>query len=77
MIDTPMKNIGEDVNRDILQSFYRVLYDTAVSKLQRTQIILIDKEFFQPTEGQPQIVSRYMTPEDEDAPPLISYYRGP
>lgn len=74
MIDTPMKNIGEDVNQDISLSFYKYLYDLASSSLSSTQIIIIDKEYFTPPADKGLDVSeQYMS----DGNPLIPYYRGP
>lgn len=74
MIDTPMKNIGEDVNADIFRSFYMYLYDLAQGPLSSTQFIIIDKEYIKPSEGpELQVVEKFMSPDF----PLISYYRGP
>jgi len=78
MIDTPMKNIGEDVNRDLFVSFYRLLYELSSGSLKNTQFIIIDKEFIPPEEPEEiDIFERYMTSDDPKNPPLISYYRGP
>ena len=77
IIDTPMKNIGEDVNRDIFESFYNYLYDLAQGPLSDTQIIIIDKEFIEPEKGELEIRERFMTPDDPGHPPLIPYYKGP
>ena len=38
MIDTPMKNIGEDVNEDIFKSFYQNLYRYANDELVDTAV---------------------------------------
>lgn len=74
MIDTPMKNIGEDVNEEIFHSFYTYLYELASSSLWNVQFIIIDKEYVPPekTSGI-KIKDRYMSPDD----PLITSYRGP
>lgn len=74
MIDTPMKNIGEDVNQNISLSFYKYLYDLASSTLSTTQIIIIDKEYFAPPAGEGLDVSEQYMSDDN---PLIPYYRGP
>ncbi len=75
MIDTPMKNIGEDVDEDLFRAFYRYLYDLASGPLSATQFIIIDKKYVEPkAETEIQVYERYMTPDDN---PLISYYRGP
>lgn len=74
MIDTPMKNIGEDVNEHIFRSFYKCLYDLASGPLSSTQFIIVDKEYFPPDAATGVRVSdRFMSPEH----PLISYYHGP
>jgi len=76
IIDTPMKNIGEDVNRDIFEAFYTHLYDLAQGPLSNTQFIIIDKEYFPPKIETIDVIERYMTVEDDKYPPLISSYRG-
>ena len=74
MIDTPMKNIGEDVNKNIFDAFYKYLYSLVSNSLSETQLIIIDKEFFEPNKDtEMEIIERYMSPDN----PLISYYRGP
>lgn len=76
MIDTPMKNISEDVNRNLFEAFYRYLYELAVGDLANTQFIIIDKECLRPSGEAMPFRDRYMTPDDATHPPLISYYRG-
>lgn len=74
MIDTPMKNIGEDVNKDIFNAFYQYLYQLADGSLSETQIIMIDKEYFPPPNSiDLEITQKFMSPDN----PLIVYYRGP
>jgi hypothetical protein len=75
IIDTPMKNIGEEVNKDLFQAFYRYLYTMAAGPLESTQMIIVDKEYYAPDDGI-EVMDRYMTPADPAHPPLISYYRG-
>jgi DNA repair exonuclease SbcCD ATPase subunit len=77
IIDTPMKNIGEEVNRDVFVAFYRHLYALVRKSLKDTQIIIIDKEYIAPDPADIDLVERYMTPDKDEHPPLISYYRGP
>ena len=73
-----MKNIGEDVNRDIFVSFYQLFYELASGPLSNTQFIIIDKEYIEPDDHEGiNIFERFMTPEHPENPPLISYYRGP
>lgn len=74
MIDTPMKNIGEDVNKDIFRAFYQYLYQLVNGALSQTQVIVIDKEYFPPSKKvDVNIIEKFMSPDS----PLISYYRGP
>ncbi|MHA1410002.1 MAG: AAA family ATPase [Candidatus Odinarchaeia archaeon] len=76
MIDTPMKNIPEDTNKDIFISFYTHLYELLQDELSETQIIIVDKEFFPPPDNiQYDFLHRYMTSNDENNPGLISYWR--
>jgi len=77
IIDTPMKNIGEDVNNNVFSSFYRYLYSLAGESLSNTQFIIVDKEYFPPDSDTIDIVQRKMTPNNSQYPPLITYYRGP
>jgi len=76
IIDTPMKNIGEEVNRDIFEAFYTHLYALAEGPLSNMQFIIIDKEYFPPKSKEISVRERYMTQEPEH-PPLIPYYYGP
>ncbi len=76
IIDTPMKNISEDVNRDIFVAFYKHLYQLAANELSETQFILIDGEYISPDIPGLEGFERRMTLDDPDHPPLISYYRG-
>jgi AAA domain len=76
IIDTPMKNIGEDVNNNIFSSFYEYLYSLACESLSNTQFIIVDKEYFPSNSPDIDIIQRKMTPNDSKYPPLISYYRG-
>jgi len=77
IIDSPMKNISERENRAQYEGFHEMLYDLAGGELSETQFVLIDKEFIPPPEGFGRaFVERYMTPDDDKHPPLITYYRG-
>jgi hypothetical protein len=77
LIDSPMKNISERENRANFESFYRMVYELKASELAKTQIILIDKEYFPPPRSVGfRMESRHMRPNDEANPPLIPYYRG-
>lgn len=77
IIDSPMKNISERENRAQYEKFHQMLYDLAESELSETQFVLIDKEYIPPPEGFGRtFFERYMTPDNEKHPPLITYYRG-
>ena len=76
MIDTPMKNIGEDVNEERSKAFYKNLYRYAKNELVDTQFIIIDKEYIELDIDDLDASTRYMTPDDEKHPPLIPYYSG-
>jgi hypothetical protein len=77
IIDSPMKNISERENRDQFEGFSNLIYELASDELANHQFIIIDKEFF-PPKGHFNIdlLSRHMTPDEDNHPPLISYYRG-
>ncbi len=77
IIDSPMKNISERINRRQFEGFHEMLYGLARTELRGTQIVLIDKEFLPPPEQfEPSFENRFMTPDRDDAPPLITKYRG-
>nr|QEO74549.1 hypothetical protein [uncultured bacterium] len=72
-----MKNISERENREQFLGFHRLIYDLAADELSETQFILIDKEFWSPSnELALDFGSRHMKPDSRKDPPLISYYRG-
>jgi len=76
LIDHVTKCISPDVNRSVIDALFREIYRLVLGPLKRTQIILIDNDFFAPKSKDVTIVERYLTPDDENHPPLISYYRG-
>ena len=76
LIDHVTKCISPDVNRGVIDALFREIYRLVLGPLKRTQIILIDNDFFAPESNDITIVERYLTPDDENYPPLISYYRG-
>lgn len=78
MIDTPLKNITPDINPELVQAFYRYLYEVAESDLSDHQVIIVDQLLVEPPEESAlQFTDRLMTEDDPDNPPLISYYHGP
>ena len=77
IIDSPMKNISERENRAQFEGFYKMVYDLKVTELSRTQVVLIDKEFFAPPAVlAARATSRHMQPDSSEHEPLIRYYRG-
>ena len=76
IIDSPMKNISERENIDQFQNFHNLIYELATSEFRDTQIILIDKEYFNPAENLVLNMSiRHMTLDKPVYPPLIPYYQ--
>ena len=77
IIDSPMKNISERENKAQFEGFYRMLYQLNVGELRQTQFVLIDKEFFAPSDDLAAgVTNRHMQPESDEHQPLIRYYRG-
>ncbi|RAV08720.1 hypothetical protein [Paenibacillus contaminans] len=84
MLDTPMKNISERENQDIFEGFYNLIYYLYSSELSSKQLIIVDKEFFDPKDSdfkefykdRDHLKVKHMTPDDPNNPPLIQYYRG-
>jgi len=77
IIDSPMKNITPDVNRDIFEHFYTQLYTLLSGPLKEWQCFIIDQTYFPPSEPSVSFSERLMTRHDPGHPPLISYYDGP
>ena len=76
IIDTPMKNISERENEEIFKNFYDLIYKLKSNELKDVQIILVDKEYYEPESLDIEVLSRHMTPNEDESPPLIPYYRG-
>jgi len=76
IIDSPMKNIGKDVNKETFLALYDQLYALAAADLKDTQFLIIDNEFAPAPRGI-EIEERRLTLNDPKAPPLIPEYRGP
>lgn len=77
IIDSPMKNISERVNREQFEGFHALLYELADGELRDTQFILIDKEYCAPKgNSTKKLMLRHMKVDDEAFPPLIRYYRN-
>lgn len=78
ILDSAMKNVSERENRELFHDFYSMVYELASKELQRTQFVLIDKEFFPAPDGtELDMRSRHMSPGSLEDPPLIRYYDVP
>ncbi len=75
MIDSPMKNIGNDVNKDIFLSLHEYIYKLSTSELGETQLIIADTDIAPAGTGV-DIRDRLMIAGDPEHPPLIPYYSG-
>ena len=75
IIDSPMKNIGTEVNKDIFIAFYKHLYGLLSTTMLKTQVIIIDTELSVPTSDL-EFTERLMVAGDAEHPPLIPYYTG-
>jgi len=78
IIDSPMKNISETENREQFEGFHQLIYELIETEFSGVQIILIDKAYCQPPVGfdTSLMQTRYMTPDNDEFPPLIRNYRG-
>ena len=70
IVDSPMKNIGKEVNKQTFLALYEQLYSLAAGPLRDTQFVIIDNEFAPPPSNL-TVNWRYMPP------PLIPGYEGP
>ncbi len=77
IVDSPTKNISPDVNPGLLHKYFELIYDFAISNLGKTQFILIDSDLVAPSGDGMDFRHRFMTTDDPENPPLISYYSGP
>lgn len=76
IIDSPMKNISERENKEQFEHFHNLIYELMSSELSGTQVILIDKEHFDPNENLFLNMSvRHMKLDAVQFPPLVPYYR--
>lgn len=76
LIDHVTKCISPDVNRSVTEALFKEICRLVLGPLKRTQMILIDNDFFAPDVADIQLVERYLTPDNDAHPPRISYYRG-
>jgi hypothetical protein len=75
IIDSPMKNITPDVNRDVFENFYRELYRLLGEQLKDWQLIIVDQTYHPPPTYIGPSQDRLMLRDSAESPPLISYYR--
>lgn len=75
IIDSPMKNITPDVNRDVFENFYRELYHLLGEQLRDWQLIIVDQTYYPPPAYIGPSEDRLMQRDSIEYPPLISYYR--
>lgn len=75
IIDSPMKNITPDVNREVFENFYGELYHLLGEALQDWQLIIVDQTYYPPPANVAPSKHRLMLRDSVENPPLISYYR--
>ena len=77
VIDTATKNVSSVENPEVVQSFYRMIYELATSELSGTQVIVIDNELTRPPEEMKiQVSARHMVRGNSENPPLVPYLSG-
>lgn len=75
IIDSPMKNITPDVNRDVFENFYVELYHLLGDQLRDWQLLIVDQTYYPPPADLGPSENRLMLRDSIENPPLISYYR--
>lgn len=77
IIDSTMKNITPDINRDVVAHFYKEVYRLLSDDLSAWQCILVDQTYFAPEEKYKlPLTERMLKKDDPEHPRLISYYTG-
>ncbi|MEA9861306.1 hypothetical protein ABFU27_17185 [Xanthomonas campestris pv. raphani] len=77
VIDTATKNVSSVENPEVVQSFYRMIYELAAGELTGTQFVVIDNELTRPPEDLDiQVSERHMVRGDAKNPPLVPYLSG-
>ncbi|MEM9670187.1 MAG: AAA family ATPase [Pseudomonadota bacterium] len=76
IIDSTMKNITPDINKDVFHHFYKEMYRLFGDELSDWQCVIVDQTFAAFPEQLTGTMDRRMTKNDPDNPPLISYYSG-
>ena len=69
IIDTPMKNLNEEINKILCTAFYQFVYKLSKDELKNIQMILIDKMYFKP-DKENSVIERELTYEP-DKPKLF------
>jgi hypothetical protein len=78
IIDSPTKNMGKDINHEIVGRMFQEVYNTVAIAGGTFQVLIIDSDFINPDDSVGVSVSdRKMDPLDPDHPALISFYTGP
>jgi DNA repair exonuclease SbcCD ATPase subunit len=78
IIDSPTKNLGKDINKEIVARTIQEVYRTVAASRGAFQVLLIDSDFIPPSPDLDlSVTERLMSPDDPRHPPLISFYRGP
>jgi rubrerythrin len=76
IVDSTMKNITPDINKDVFEHFYKELYRLLQNELSEWQCVIVDQTFAAFPEELQRTIDRRLTKTDPDFPPLISYYSG-
>lgn len=77
VIDTPTKNVSSVENPEVIDAFFRLVYELAAGELSGTQFVIIDNEFSPVPEGiELAISSRHLVNGDPNNPPLVPYLVG-
>lgn len=77
VIDTATKNVSSVENPEVVNSFYRMIYELSLTELASTQFLVIDNEFTPPPEGlEITLQKRHMMRGDPENPPLVPYLSG-
>jgi DNA repair exonuclease SbcCD ATPase subunit len=78
IVDSPTKNLGKDINKEIVARMIQEIYSTVVSGKGAFQVLLIDSDYIPPDPNLDlEVADRLMVPGNSEHPPLISFYQGP
>jgi hypothetical protein len=75
IIDTPTKNIDEQVDEALFHSFYRYLYRLVDGPMADVQVILVDSDYVAPPE-EIDVIERMLLLDDPEHPRLVPDYHG-